>query len=358
MNCHCVAKRSNPHSKSSMEQSRLDKLLDSFRDIHILVVGDFFLDEYLLLDRKLSEISVETSLEAYQVVDIHCSPGAAGTVCSNLRALGPGTTALGVIGQDGKAFELKRGLTERGVAIDSLIERPELFTPTYTKPMMREPDGREHELQRLDTKNRRPVSADVEQAIIDRLRVLVSQVDGVIIADQVPEANCGVITNRVRAEIGTLAQEYPNVPFAADSRKRIGEFKHVIVQPNALEAVAAVRASCPEQISLELARECGIDLYRRNNRPVFLTLGDNGVLLCTGMGIEHVPAIAVSGEIDIVGAGDSFMAGAMSALCSGASPSEAALLGNLVASITIQQVGTTGTATPAQVRRQFQRLKS
>ena len=165
-----------------MEQSRLDELLDSFLDIHILVVGDFFLDEYLLLDRKLSEISLETNLEAYQVVDVHCSPGAAGTVCSNLRSLGPGTTALGIIGQDGKAFELKRGLTERGVVIDSLIERPELFTPTYTKPMMREPDGREHELQRLDTKTRRPVSADVEQAIIDRLRVLVSQVDGVIIA--------------------------------------------------------------------------------------------------------------------------------------------------------------------------------
>ena len=51
--------------------------------------------------------------------------------------------------------------------------------------------------------------------------------------------------------------------------------------------------------------------------------------------------------------GDSVMAGIASALCCGATPAEAALAGNLVASITIQQIGTTGTATPAQVREQF-----
>jgi hypothetical protein len=38
---------------------------------------------------------------------------------------------------------------------------------------------------------------------------------------------------------------------------------------------------------------------------------------------------------------------------SGADEFEAAAFGNLVASITIQQLGTTGTATPAQVRERF-----
>ena len=37
-------------------------------------------------------------------------------------------------------------------------------------------------------------------------------------------------------------------------------------------------------------------------------------------------------------------------LCSGATPAEAALVANLVASITVQQLGTTGSATPDQVR--------
>jgi bifunctional ADP-heptose synthase (sugar kinase/adenylyltransferase) len=219
--------------------------------------------------------------------------------------------------------------------------------------MMREPGGRQHELQRIDIKNRQPMPASVERAIIDRLQSLVSHVDGVIVADQVPEANCGTATDKVRAEIGALALDHPGVFFATDSRKRIGKYRHVIVKPNAFEAVAAVRANCPDEISIDLARECGAVLHERNGKPVFLTLGDRGVLLFANMGCEHIPAVPVKGEIDIVGAGDSFMAAIMLALCSGASPREAALLGNLVASITIQQIGTTGTATPSQVLRRF-----
>jgi hypothetical protein len=130
----------------------------------------------------------------------------------------------------------------------------------------------------------------------------------------------------------------------------------VIIMPNAREAVLAVHPDWAGEISLELARESGAELFRRNDKPVFLTLGARGILVFTEAGWERIPAVAVSGEIDIVGAGDSAMAGVVSALCSGATPAEAATLGNLVASVTIQQIGATGTATPGQVREQFQRL--
>ena len=340
-----------------MNLSRLDELLRRFPETHVLVVGDFFLDKYLIVDRQLSEISLETGLEAYQVVEVRCSPGAAGTVTSNLRALGVKVTALGVIGDDGQGYELKQGLVGRGVNIEPLIERADRFTPTYTKPMARQADGREHEIQRLDIKNRSPLRAEVEELIVSHLRALVPQVNGAVVADQVPEANCGVITERVRAEIGQLALHHPDVVFAADSRVRIGTFQHVIVKPNVREAILAVQPDWSGEAELELARECGAKLFQRNGRPVFLTVGDQGILLFTEAGCEHIPAVPVSGEIDIVGAGDSVMAGLASALCCGAAPDEAAFLGNLVASITIQQIGTTGTATPAQVREQFRRLK-
>ncbi len=330
---------------TDMNLARLDELLNQFPHIRVLVVGDFFLDKYLLIDRQLSEVSLETGLEAYQVVGIRYSPGAAGTVTSNLRALGVEVAALGVIGDDGQGYELKRGLVQRGVDIAPLIERADRFTPTYTKPLVRESDGREHEIERLDIKNRSPLPAEVEDLIVDRLRALVPQVDGVIVAD------------RVRAEIGELALRHPGVVFAADSRARIGLFQRVIVKPNAREAILAVRPDWSGEVNLELTRESGDKLFRRNRKPVFLTIGDQGILLFTEAGCEHVPAVPVSGEIDIVGAGDSVMAGIVSALCSGAEPGEAALLGNLVASITIQQIGTTGTATPAQVRDRFRCLE-
>lgn len=339
-----------------MNLARLDALLNRFPNVHVLVVGDFFLDKYLVIDRRLSEVSLETGLEAYQVTDIRCSPGAAGTVASNLRALAVKVTALTVVGDDGQAYELKRGLMERGVNTEFLIERADRFTPTYIKPVLREVDGREHEIQRLDIKNRAPLPAEVEDLIIDRLSTLARGVDGVILADQVPEANYGTITDRVRAEIGDLAQRYPDVVFAADSRAQIGLFQHVMIKPNAKEATCAVRPDWSGEVGLETARESGAELFRRNRKPVFLTLGARGILVFTETGCEHIPAVPVSGETDIVGAGDSVMAGVVSALCSGAQPVEAAMVGSLVASITIQQIGTTGTATPAQVRERFQGL--
>jgi sugar/nucleoside kinase (ribokinase family) len=63
-----------------------------------------------------------------------------------------------------------------------------------------------------------------------------------------------------------------------------------------------------------------------------------------------VPAVPVQEPIDIVGAGDSAIAGITNALCAGADPREAALVGNLVASVTIRCLGTTGTANQTQVR--------
>jgi rfaE bifunctional protein kinase chain/domain len=296
-------------------------------------------------------------LEAYQIVEVQCSPGAAGTVISNLRALGVKVTALGVVSDDGEGYELRRGLAERGVDIKPLIQRADLFTPTYTKPIVREPDGRKHEIQRFDIKNRSRLPAEVEERVMARLRTLVPKATAVVIADQVQGRNCGLITDRVREEIGQLALRYPDKIFTTDSRERIGLFRHVVIKPNRREATLAVRPDWEGGFTLEVSRECGAELFRRNQKPVFLTAGPQGILLFTEKGCQHLPAVPVKGEIDIVGAGDSVMAGVVSALGSGAEPEEAALLGNIVDSITIQQIGTTGTASRAQVRERFDCLK-
>jgi sugar/nucleoside kinase (ribokinase family) len=220
--------------------------------------------------------------------------------------------------------------------------------------MMREPDGRTHELNRLDIKNRAPLPPPIEQELIARLRAQVARVDGVIVADQVQERNCGVITDRVRAELAALARAHPDVVFAADSRVRIGAFRDIILKPNAREATRAIHSDIDDvDADRPTAEACARALCQRNGKPVFLTVGADGVIVFDGKGRTHVPGIRVEGPIDIVGAGDSTMAGIVSALCCGATHAEAALVGNLVASITIQQIGTTGTATREQVMERF-----
>jgi sugar/nucleoside kinase (ribokinase family) len=82
---------------------------------------------------------------------------------------------------------------------------------------------------------------------------------------------------------------------------------------------------------------------------VFVTCAERG-MLTSDPEVTLVPTVKVKGPIDPTGAGDSATAGAVLSLTSGATPPEAALVANLVASTTVQQLGTTGTASPSQVR--------
>lgn len=327
-----------------MNLARLQELVMRFPSTHIVVVGDYFLDQYLLLDARLTEISLETGLEAYQVVSIRNSPGAAGTVTSNLRAMGVRVSALGFIGDDGNGLDLERALKATGVETRALVRRNDCFTPTYTKPMLGSAGGPARELNRLDIKNHTVVPEQVEGEMIARLHELAPQANAILVVDQVEEKNCGVMTDRVRAAIGELGAEFPAKIFTAESRAFIGEYRNVMLKPNTRELVSALGID-PETPPEAAARE----LYRRTGRAVFLTQGEHGILVVDAGGLEPVPGIPVPGPIDIVGAGDSALAGITAALCAGANTREAAWVGNLAASITVQQIGTTGTASVQQL---------
>ncbi|MCY3764721.1 MAG: PfkB family carbohydrate kinase [Gemmatimonadetes bacterium] len=334
-----------------MTHSELKELLSRFSDFAILVVGDFFLDRYLMVDPDLAEISLETGLEARQVVDVRNRPGAAGTVTSNLNALGVGRIhALGAIGDDGQGYDLKAGLHASGVDTRDLMEVSGRVTPTYTKPVL---SATGKEMERLDIKNRSPLPRHVEDRILATLESLLGEVHGVILLDQVQEPNCGVITDRVRDGIARLATEYPHVFFLADSRSHIGLFRNVTIKVNREEAFEAVSRYSGTEGTASLSRAIR-SMVTRTGRPVYVTLGPDGILCDDGEATHHVPGIPVPDPIDIVGAGDSVSAGIVSALCASASYVDAARVGVLVSSITIQQIGTTGTASPEQVLQRFE----
>ncbi len=326
-----------------MTTERLATLLGRFGRLRIAVVGDFFVDRYLMIDPALEERSLETGLPAHQVVEVRAQPGAAGTVTNNLAALGVGYLfAVGFRGRDGEGYELQQGLEATGVRCELLRETSDRRTPTYTKPMVTRPGAPAEELSRLDIKNRTPTPASIEREVIEALRTVSEQVDAVIVADQVSEPDCGVVTGAVREALAALGREQPALPIWVDSRAHIAAFRDVMVKPNLAEARAMVGHDAPPA---DVARE----LARRNGRPCMITLGAAGALAATAEATEVVPGVPVGGPIDIVGAGDSFTAGAVCTLAAGGTLREAAQVGCLVASITIQQLGTTGTASVEQV---------
>ncbi|MFM8285985.1 MAG: bifunctional heptose 7-phosphate kinase/heptose 1-phosphate adenyltransferase [Planctomycetaceae bacterium] len=334
----------------------LDTWLARLPAVRCAVLGDLFLDRYLDLDARLTEISIETALEAFQVTRTRCYPGAAGTVLNNLVALGVGQlSAISVVGDDGEAFELRRELRARGVDLQGVLSRPDRQTPTYTKPMLNTPGHPPRELNRLDIKNRGPGPAQIDQAVIAELERQAPTLDALIIADQVSERNCGVVTDAVREAIAAVAERFPRLIILADSRSHIGLFRHCLVKPNRAELARAVGEPVQTEEALDLARVPALSarLAEQTGREVLTTLGPNGVWLSAGGGSRHVPGVQITGPIDVVGAGDSTTAGIVAALCGGASLPEAASVGCLVASLTIQQLGVTGVATPDQVRQRL-----
>lgn len=333
-----------------MTPERLGEIVARFPQARIAVIGDFFLDKYLDIDPQLAETSLETGKTCHQVSRIRHSPGAAGTVMSNLSALGAGTLhAIGFTGDDGESYDLRKGLDAIRCSVAHLFCDPQRMTPTYLKPRDQTDPSLAGEHNRYDTKNRKLTATDVQERLIASVDALLPQIDALIVLDQVEEKDCGVVTTRVTEAIAERGKRFGDrVVFWADSRRRIRQFRNVIIKPNQFEAVGWENAPPDASVDMDRLIEAVGRLRNEVGAPIVATRGPEGMVVSDPQ-VTLVPGVRVPGPIDSTGAGDSATAGTVLALASGASLPEAAVVGNLVASITVQQLATTGVAHPQQL---------
>jgi rfaE bifunctional protein kinase chain/domain len=296
------------------------------------------LDRWCTYDPALADPSRETGIPRIGVIATEVTPGAAGTIANNLSALGAGhVDVLGMVGDDGFGYELRRTLAARGISPDLLISAPGVPTFTYTK-LINSVTG-EEDLPRVDFVFTRPLPEAVEREIAGRLRD--ARYDVVLVSDQAETEQGGVITAAVRAEIERLACEHSETLVWVDSRMRAELFRGVVVKPNQQEAEAASR---------RLLGSVDYDEWRRRAqlRALIVTHGGDGALVVEPSGHRWSAAQRVERPIDICGAGDSFSAAAAMALKVTGDALQAAEFGNRVAGITIMKRGT-GTASPEEV---------
>ncbi len=332
-----------------MTPERLGSLIELFPGRRIGVIGDFFLDKYLEVDPALAEPSLETGKTAHQVVRIRMSPGAAGNVVSNLSSLGAGALhAIGFTGDDGGAYELESRLQALGCTTDRLFKVKERMTPTYIKPRDIHVQGLEGEYERFDIKNRTVTPTEVEKKLIESLDVILPDLDALLIVNQVEEEDCGVITGNIRKVLSERALDYPDVVFFADSRSNILLFRNIIIKPNQFELPGIKNLSCGDTIDSEEIKKAVISLRKETKAPIFITFGAKGILVSDPEPME-VRGVQVPDPIDPTGAGDSASAGIVMALVSGATVQEAALIGNLAASVTLHQLAVCGVCSPEEL---------
>jgi rfaE bifunctional protein kinase chain/domain len=316
------------------------EILDRIRSLSVLVVGDICLDRWCTYDPLAAEPSRETGLPRTAVCRNVVTAGAGGTVANNVVALGVRRAAvLGVVGDDGHGYELRRQLQRTGIQSDLLVTAEDRLTFTYTKLINRATG--DEDLPRIDFINQEPLDAAADREMALRVAAEAPRFDVILISDQSETDHGGVVTPAVREALQRVADRHPEKTFWVDSRRRIHLFRRMVLKPNAQEAAAACQELFQHLDYRELQRHC-------EALPLLVTHGGDGVSVVDEQGEKSIATPKTEKPVDICGAGDSFSAGGALTLAVTKDIRAAVHFGHLVASITIMKRGT-GTASPQEV---------
>jgi D-glycero-beta-D-manno-heptose-7-phosphate kinase len=334
-----------------MDRKRIEEIMTDFSKIKILVVGDGCLDIYWEADMTKSELSRETPHYPLPIIEERISLGGAANVANNLAAVGvKSVDLLTVIGCDWRGREFQKLLQEKSIKTEGLITDSERYTPAYCKPIRHGLSEVSYEDPRIDFLNKEYISGITEEEFLNRLSSLSSKTDALVIIDQLPG---GVITDQVKEELIAIGKDKLAV---ADSRTGIDSFKNIIVKPNQIEVMKAVNYENNDSGNLSDWLEAGNKLTKLTEAPVVITLGSKGAVWINQKKAIEVPILPAREPVDIVGAGDCFMAAFVTALAVGALPEEAIFVANLAAAVSVKKLRITGSATREEILAKYDEI--
>jgi rfaE bifunctional protein kinase chain/domain len=320
-----------------LTRERLEAVLERCPGLRIAVVGDLMLDVYL--HGSVSRISPEAPVPVVHVSEERTALGGAANVAANVAALGAACTVVGCVGADDAGRRLRAGLDALGAGTVRTLLVEDGGRPTTTKTRV---VARHQQVVRYDRERDDEVAGDVAARLCGLVEEAVAGADALVLEDY----NKGVLAPAViRAALA--AARGAGIPMVVDPKFRnfFAFAGATVFKPNAVELSAALGEPLAggDDGWLEAART------RVGARHLLLTLGEDGMAMCSeGGGTLRVPAVARE-VFDVSGAGDTVTAVVALALAAGADAAEAAVLANLAAGI---EVGKPGVAvvTPGELR--------
>lgn len=332
--------------KEKWDFSTIKHILRDIPNTRIGVIGDFCLDTYFIIDSTKSEISIETGLKTKPVYHSRFMPGGAGNVANNLLSIGITEVKLfGVLGDDPFGSHLHEILSATEADTEGLILQEHAWnTHVYIKTI-----ENERETGRIDFGNFNTLQKATADRLIQIIREDVHNLDVIIINQQ---QKTGIHTDYFRRELNTIITDSKEPKFILDSRDYPFEFPHASRKLNQFEGKKVFERSFDGKSKVQKYKdttELAADLFTLFRAPLFLTLGENGCIVADDTGCRHAWGLQIIGDVDTVGAGDSFLAGCAAALGCGYDNYTAAVFGNLVAGVTVQKLKQTGTAKPEEI---------
>ncbi|MDD9899048.1 MAG: bifunctional ADP-heptose synthase [Candidatus Melainabacteria bacterium] len=321
-------------NKQDLDKARLLELVSKLDQAKVLVLGDLILDEYLL--GKPERISREAPVIIFKYQDSQFKLGGAANAAANLASFGVKVSLLGVVGDDPGADAMARIAREQNIDLIA-IKDSERQTTTKTRIISNSssnPDagtGVKQQVLRFDREDNHDLSAEQIDCILAQLPEL--DYDLVLLSDY----SNGVLNQELAQAV--IAESKTIVDSNGDLRKFKGAYSFTPNQPDTEALLDRTIANDGDlaQAATELQAEL-------NAEQVLITRGAKGMALLGEQSMDLIPALNLSEVFDVSGAGDTVSALYSAALAIGASPLEAALLGNLAASIVVKKYGTATTS--------------
>lgn len=318
-----------------MDAADIDRLFDAFSRLRLVVIGDVMLDRFIW--GNVSRISPEAPVPVVEVQRESFFPGGAANVARNLTPFGAKVDLIGLVGPDDNGQLLRKTLAENAIGVDRLLEVPGFPTITKTRVV-----ARHQQVVRIDHERKtRPDSAQIGR-ILDELRALAPELDGIIIEDY----GKGLVTQELADAVCGLARETNTlVTVDPNPKNPIAWAGVATVKPNRVEAYQEAGVEDPHDGRPPLEDETLLEVGRRllakwRSEHVLITLGEQGMLLVsTDSDPYHIPTMAKE-VFDVSGAGDTAIAVFTLALCSGADARVAARLSNQASGIVVGKLGT------------------
>jgi len=319
-------------SRRKVTAKSLMGVMQKFKGLKVVVVGDVIVDEYISCDPL--GMSEEDPTIVVTPISSRTFIGGAAIVAAHAASLGAKVKFFSVVGDDASAKFCRDELSKFGVEHHLLVDDSR---PTTLKQRFR---SRSKTLLRVSHLAQRLIDESFQNELAAKLAKACSDADLLIFSD----FNYGTLPQGVVDQITAIAAKN-KTKIVADSQSSsqigdISRFKNVdLLTPTEREARLALRNT---EDGLVVIAE--LVCVAANAGAAIVKLGEQGVLLHARKGktfeTDQIPALN-SAPQDVAGAGDCMLVASSLALTVGANMWEAGLLGSLAAAIQVGRVGNT-----------------
>lgn len=316
-----------------LDKNKLKSIIQNLNKGRVLVIGDFAIDE--MIYGQTHRISREAPVLILRHTHTNIILGGASNAAHNIAALDSRRVgAIGVYGNDYHGPILLNALEQAKIDVTGMIMDSSRATTTKTRISGSSTQSVTQQIVRIDREMNEPISSKVEAKIIDNINKNAADFDAILLSDY----GIGMMTDGV-IEASIKAAKKNNIFIAVDAQKDLTRFKGVTVMtPNQPDTEKTVGYIINDQQTLLKA---GRDLLEKTlSEMVLITRGSDGMMLFERNGnISDIPAFNKTDVFDVTGAGDTVVGSFILGLCAGATGHDAAVIGNLSASIVVRHFG-------------------